>query len=108
MPHFQGPRVTSSHALERLKELGPGFYEFDLGECGRTESELPLEVRQSGEFYNHNSETGASPIAACPSPKALEFMLRQAGFRRTEIADPPADAYEQHRRGKRLVCIAYK
>ena len=262
MPHFQGPRVTSSNALERLKELGPWFYEFDLGEYGRTESELPLEVRpvhesrlamvervvdehfrgrldrvrcldvgchegyysvamarkgmrevrgidvrpssltkarfvaellglknvtyeecniedlsseigpydlclclgllyhlenpvlslrkissitgevciietqvvdevegsvewgarawtrpyqgilalldESGEFYNHNSETGASPIAACPSPKALEFMLRQAGFRRTEIADPPADAYEQHRRGKRLVCIAYK
>ena len=45
MPHFQGPRVTSSDALERLKELGPWFYEFDLGEYGRTESELPLEVR---------------------------------------------------------------
>ena len=63
---------------------------------------------ESGEFYNHNSETGASPIAACPSPKALEFMLQQAGFRRTEIVDPPADAYEQHRRAKRLVCIANK
>ena len=45
MPHFQGPRVTGSDALERLKELGPWFYEFDLGEYGRTESELPLEVR---------------------------------------------------------------
>jgi hypothetical protein len=46
MPHFQGPtRVTSSDALERLKELGPWFYEFDLGEYGRTESELPLELR---------------------------------------------------------------
>src|SRR6516225_9175935 len=45
MPHFEGPRVTSSDALERLKELGPWFYEFDLGEYGRTESELPLEVR---------------------------------------------------------------
>ena len=31
-----------------------------------------------------------------------------SGFRRTEIVDPPADAYEQHRRAKRLVCIAYK
>ena len=109
MPHFQGPtRVTSSDALERLKELGPWVYEFDLGEYGRTESELPLEVRLSGEFYNHNSETGASPLAACPSSKALEFMLRQAGFRRTQIVDPPADPYEQHCRAKRLVCIAYK
>lgn len=65
-------------------------------------------IDESGEFYNENSETGASPIATCPSPKALEFMLRQAGFRRTEIIQPPADAYEQHRRGKRVVCAAYK
>ena len=45
MPPFQGPRVTSADALERLKELGPGFTNFDLGEYGRTESELPLAVR---------------------------------------------------------------
>ena len=46
MPHFQGPtRVTSSDALERLKELGPWVYEFDLGESGRREFELPFEVR---------------------------------------------------------------
>ena len=65
-------------------------------------------IDESGEFYNQNSETGASPIATCPSPKALDFMLRQAGFRRTEIVEPPAGAYEQHRRGKRVVCAAYK
>jgi len=45
MPHFQGSRVTGSDALERLKELRPWFYEFDLGEYGPTESELALEVR---------------------------------------------------------------
>lgn len=65
-------------------------------------------IDESGEFYNQNSETGASPIATCPSPKALTFMLRQAGFRRTEILIPPADAFEQQRRGKRVVCVAYK
>jgi tRNA (mo5U34)-methyltransferase len=65
-------------------------------------------IDESGEFYNQNTETGASPIATCPSPKALEFMLRQAGFGRVEIIEPPADAYEQHRRGKRVVCAAYK
>jgi tRNA (mo5U34)-methyltransferase len=37
--------VTGADALERLKELGPWFYEFDLGEYGRAESELPVEVR---------------------------------------------------------------
>lgn len=65
-------------------------------------------IDESGEFYNQNAETGASPIATCPSPKALEFMLRQAGFRRVEMISPPPDAYEQHRRGKRVVCAAYK
>lgn len=65
-------------------------------------------IDESGEFYNQNTETGASPVATCPSPKALEFLLRQAGFRRTEMVEPPPDAYEQHRRGKRVVCAAYK
>jgi ubiquinone/menaquinone biosynthesis C-methylase UbiE len=65
-------------------------------------------IDESGEFCNQNSETGASPIAMCPSPKALEFMLKQAGFRRVETIVPPPDAYEQHRRGKRVVCAAYK
>ena len=65
-------------------------------------------IDESGEFYNQNAETGASPIATCPSPRALEFMLRQAGFRRTEIIEPPSGAYEQHSRGKRVVCAAYK
>src|SRR5690348_6813843 len=41
-------------------------------------------IDESGEFYNQNAETVASPIATCPSPKPLEFMLRQAGFRSVE------------------------
>src|SRR5579871_6255709 len=36
--------MTSADARQRLKELGPWFYEFDLGEYGRTTSELPPEV----------------------------------------------------------------
>jgi hypothetical protein len=47
-------------------------------------------------------------LATCPSPKALDFMLRMAGFRKTEIIEPPPGAYEQHSRGKRVVCAAYK
>jgi tRNA (mo5U34)-methyltransferase len=65
-------------------------------------------IDESGEFYNQNTETGASPLATCPSPNALHFMLKQAGFRRTEIIQPPSGAYEQHQRGKRVVCAAYK
>jgi hypothetical protein len=65
-------------------------------------------IDESGEYYNENAETGASPVATCPSPKALEFMLKQAGFRRVEMIEPPPGAYEQHARRKRVVCAASK
>jgi ubiquinone/menaquinone biosynthesis C-methylase UbiE len=65
-------------------------------------------IDESGEFYHENAETGASPLATCPSPNALRFMLKQAGFRRVEFVQPPNGAYEQHQRGKRVVCAAYK
>lgn len=53
-------------------------------------------------------ETGATPLALCPSPKALETMLRHAGFRRIETIQPLPDSYEQLARGKRVVVAAYK
>jgi len=65
-------------------------------------------IDESGEFDAGNRETGVTPMATCPSPKALLFMLRQAGFSRAEILTPPPDAYEQHARGKRVVCAAWK
>jgi tRNA (mo5U34)-methyltransferase len=65
-------------------------------------------IDESGEFYHANAETGSSPLATCPSPNALRFMLKQAGFRRVEFVEPPPGAYEQHQRGKRVVCAAYK
>lgn len=65
-------------------------------------------IDESGEYYAGNTEAGASPLATCPSPKALTFMLRQAGFRRVETIEPPPGAYEQHARGKRVVCAAFK
>jgi SAM-dependent methyltransferase len=65
-------------------------------------------IDESGEFYDKNTEAGATPLATCPSPKALEFMLKHAGFRRVEMVPPPAGAYEQHARGRRVVCAAYK
>jgi tRNA (mo5U34)-methyltransferase len=53
-------------------------------------------------------ETGATPLALCPSYLALETMLRHAGFSRIERVKPPSDAYEQLARGKRVVVAAYK
>jgi tRNA (mo5U34)-methyltransferase len=65
-------------------------------------------IDESNEFHHQNAETGASPIATCPSPRALEFMLKQAGFRRVESIAPPPGSYEQHARGKRAVVVAYR
>jgi hypothetical protein len=56
-------------------------------------------IDESGEFYAENEETGSTPVALCPSPKALLFLLKQAGFRKVEIVPPPPGAYEQHARG---------
>ena len=53
-------------------------------------------------------ETGATPLAFCPSPRALDTMLRHAGFRKIETVKPASDAYEQLARGKRVVVAAYK
>ena len=65
-------------------------------------------IDESDEFSAGNAETGASPVATCPSLRALLFMLKQAGFRRVDLIKPPPGSYEQHRRGKRVVCAAYK
>ena len=66
-------------------------------------------IDESGEFHSTGGEeTGSTPVALCPSPKALVFLLRQAGFQRVEIVPPAPGAYEQLARGKRLVCAAYK
>ena len=85
-----------------------GFTEWGAREWTRPYQGILALVDESGEFDAGNRETGVTPMATCPSPKALLFMLRQAGFARAEILTPPPDAYEQHARGKRVVCAAWK
>jgi ubiquinone/menaquinone biosynthesis C-methylase UbiE len=65
-------------------------------------------IDETGEFNSGNRETGAAPLVMCPSPKAVEFMLREAGFKKVETLQPPVNGYEQHLRGKRLMFAAYK
>lgn len=85
-----------------------GSVEWGAREWTRPYQGVLALIDESGEFDAGNQETGASPLATCPSPKALASMLRHAGFARVEWIAPPPDAYEQHRRGKRVVCAAYK
>jgi tRNA (mo5U34)-methyltransferase len=85
-----------------------GFAEWGSHEWLRPYHGILALIDEGGEFSAGNRETGVTPMATCPSPKALLFMLRQAGFARAEILIPPPDAYEQHARGKRVVCAAWK
>lgn len=85
-----------------------GFAEWGSREWTRPYHGVVALIDESGEFDAGNRETGVSPVATCPSPKALLFMLKHAGFRRAQILAPSADAYEQHARGKRVVCAAWK
>jgi len=65
-------------------------------------------IDETSEFDSDNRETGATPLAFCPSRKGLTTMLLHAGFQRVEFIEPPAGAYEQLARGKRVVCAALK
>lgn len=85
-----------------------GFAEWGSRDWTRPYQGILALIDESGEFDAGNRETGVTPIATCPSPKALLFMLKHAGFRRAEILPPPPGAYEQHARGKRVVCAAWK
>jgi tRNA (mo5U34)-methyltransferase len=85
-----------------------GYAEWGSREWTRPYHGIIAVIDETGEFDAGNRETGVSPMATCPSPKALLFMLKQAGFKRAEIMPPPPGAYEQHARGKRVVCVAWK
>jgi tRNA (mo5U34)-methyltransferase len=85
-----------------------GYAEWGSREWKRPYQGIVAVIDETGEFGAGNRETGVSPMATCPSRKALLFMLKHAGFKRAEILPPLPDAYEQHARGKRVVCAAWK
>jgi ubiquinone/menaquinone biosynthesis C-methylase UbiE len=85
-----------------------GYAEWGSRDWTRPYQGIIAVIDETGEFDAGNRETGVSPMATCPSPKALLYMLKQAGFRRAEILAAPPEAYEQHARGKRVVCAAWK
>lgn len=96
--------VIETQVVEEVE----GSAEWGSREWTRPYQGILALIDESGEFNAGNRETGVTPMATCPSPRALLFMLRQAGFRRAEILKPHEGAYEQHARGKRVVCAAWK
>jgi ubiquinone/menaquinone biosynthesis C-methylase UbiE len=102
--------VTSELCLieTQVVEEVEGYSEWGAREWTRPYQGILALIDESGEYHDGNRETGVHPMATCPSPKALRFMLHQAGFSRTEILKPPPDAYEQHARGQRVICAAWK
>jgi hypothetical protein len=116
--HVEDPMLCLRQVAEVTREMCvietqvvdevEGFAEWGSREWTRPYHGILALIDESGEFKNGNRETGVTPMATCPSPKALLFMCRQAGFTRAEILTPPPGAYEQHARGKRVVCAAYK
>jgi SAM-dependent methyltransferase len=85
-----------------------GFAEWGSREWTRKYQGILALIDESGELDAGIRETGVTPVVTCPSPKALAVMCRQAGFLRVEVLTPPPGAYEQHARGKRLMCAAFK
>ena len=96
--------VVETQVIDELE----GTTEWGSREWTRPYQGVLAVIDETPEFQNDNRETGSTPLALCPSRKALEFMLLQAGFRRVEFVPPPPGAYEQLERGKRVVCAAYK
>jgi len=55
----------------------------------------------------HGPEASTTGICLVPSLEALMWIMRKIGFRRVELLEPPADAYEQLRYGKRVMVAGY-
>jgi 2-polyprenyl-3-methyl-5-hydroxy-6-metoxy-1,4-benzoquinol methylase len=53
-----------------------------------------------------NAETGATPLALCPSERALRSVLTHCGFGAVARIEPPDGANEQLARGRRGVFLA--
>lgn len=96
--------IVETQVIEEVE----GSTEWGAQEWTRGYQGVLAVIDESAEFRTDIRETGGTPVALCPSPKALAFLLRQAGFRRIEFLAPPPGAYEQHRRGRRVICAAYQ
>jgi SAM-dependent methyltransferase len=64
-------------------------------------------VNEADEVAAGNREACLGGISLCPSLHALQWLLRAVGFQSSVVLPPPAGAYEQLARGKRVMVAAY-
>jgi hypothetical protein len=55
----------------------------------------------------HAPEASTQGICLAPSTEGLLWIMHAVGFDRVELLQPPADAYEQHRHGKRVMVAGF-
>ena len=80
-------------------------------EWGRRGYSLPYEghfALLDESVFGDNLELGATTLALCPSPRAIEKILRHLGFQRVETLPVPAGGNEQFERAKRVMIAAWR
>ena len=58
--------------------------------------------------YSHRPEGGLTDLALVPSRQALDFLLKQFGFKTVTFYKPEPDDYEQFVRNHRVIVFAEK
>lgn len=116
--HLENPLRT----IRNLAEMTTDFLVLDsqiveditgVAEWGSADYQLPYRgvfalIDESLAHADGNEETGATPIALCPSLAALQTALDRCGFADITVLEPPPEAHEQYRRGKRVVLTAVR
>jgi len=64
-------------------------------------------IDEVSELQHENPEANITPISIVPSLPGLLWLLKAVGFKRSQVINPPADAYEQLASGKRVIVAAY-
>lgn len=88
VPHLSGPVDWGHHTF--VKELKGCF-----GVIDETEETHGLEASTLG-------------ICLAPSVPVLMWIMRKVGFDRVDLLEPPENAYEQHRFGKRVMVAGWR
>jgi len=55
----------------------------------------------------HGGEASTEGICLAPSAETLLWIMQKVGFVDVAMVSPPADAYEQHRHGKRVLAVGW-